>query len=79
MHNKTKTNTELPQTMGSSLNNRSTTTEPQPQNGQQPRPPAAFKELGKTCYNRICPSFIIADAYVQEYISSKAFYKQKVS
>ena len=30
MHNKTKTNTELPQTMGSTLNNLLTTTEPQP-------------------------------------------------
>ena len=28
MHNKTKTNTELPQTLGSTLNNRFTTTEP---------------------------------------------------
>ena len=27
MHNQTKTNTELPQTMGSTLNNRSPTTE----------------------------------------------------
>ena len=27
MHNKTKTNIELPQTMGSTLNNRSTTTD----------------------------------------------------
>ena len=38
MHNKSKTNTELSQTMGSMLNNRSTTTEPLPQNGQQPMP-----------------------------------------
>ena len=30
MHNKTKTNTELPQTMGSTLNTISTTTEPPP-------------------------------------------------
>ena len=37
MHNKTNTNTELPQTMGSTLNNRSTTTEAPSQNGQQPK------------------------------------------
>ena len=37
MLNKTKTNTELPQTMGSTLNNKSTTTEPLPLNGQQPK------------------------------------------
>ena len=36
MSNKIKTNTELPQIMGSTLNNRSTTTEPPPKNGQQP-------------------------------------------
>ena len=29
MHNTTKTNAELPQTMGSTFNNKSTTTEPQ--------------------------------------------------
>ena len=39
MHNKTKTNTEPDQTMGSTPNNRSTTTEPSPKNGQQPKPP----------------------------------------
>ena len=38
MRNKTKTNTELPQTIESTLNNRSTTTEPSPYNGQQPEP-----------------------------------------
>ena len=38
MHNETKTNTELPKTMGSTLNNKSTTTEPPPKNGQQPKP-----------------------------------------
>ena len=37
MLNKTKTNTELPQTMGSTLNIRSITTEPPPKNGQQPK------------------------------------------
>ena len=30
IHNKTKTNTELPPSMGSTLNNKSTTTEPPP-------------------------------------------------
>ena len=41
MYNKTKTNTELPQTMGS---NRSTTaTEPPRSNGKQPKP------LGRKC------------------------------
>ena len=35
MLNKTKTNTQLPQTIGSTLNNRSRTTEPPPWNGQQ--------------------------------------------
>ena len=39
MHNNTKTNPELPQTMGSTLNNKSTTTEPQHKNDQQPKPP----------------------------------------
>ena len=43
MHNKTKTNTEPPQTMGSTLNNRSSTTEPPPENGQQPRPLGELK------------------------------------
>ena len=38
MHNKAKTNTELPQTMGSTLNNRSIKTEPPHQNEQQPMP-----------------------------------------
>ena len=38
MHFKTKTNTELQQMVGSTLNNRSTTTEPPPWNGQQPQP-----------------------------------------
>ena len=38
MHNKTKTNTEPQQTIGSALNNRSTTTEPPHLNGQQPEP-----------------------------------------
>ena len=42
MHNKTKTNTEPPQPMGSTPNNGSTTTEPPPGNGQQPKPPEAF-------------------------------------
>ena len=37
MHNKTKTNTEPPQPMGSTPNNGSTT-EQQPLDGQQPRP-----------------------------------------
>ena len=36
MLNKQKTNTEFPQTKGSTLNNRST--EQPPQNGQQPKP-----------------------------------------
>ena len=39
MHTKTKTNTEPPQTMGSTLNNRSTATEPSPYKGQQPKLP----------------------------------------
>ena len=39
MHNKTKTNTEPPLTVESTLNNRSTTTEPLPYNGQQTKPP----------------------------------------
>ena len=38
MNKKPKTNTELPQTMGSTLNNRSTKTEQPPQNDQQPKP-----------------------------------------
>ena len=38
MNNKTKTNTELPQTMGSTINTRSIATEPPPKNGQQPKP-----------------------------------------
>ena len=42
MHNKTKTKSELPQTMGSTLNNKSTITEPPPYNGQQPEPPGGL-------------------------------------
>ena len=38
MHTQTVTNTEPPQTMGGTLNNKSTTTEPPPYNGQQPKP-----------------------------------------
>ena len=38
MYNKTKTNTEPPQPIGSTPNNRSTTTKPAPQNVQQPKP-----------------------------------------
>ena len=38
MHNKSKTNTELLQTMVSALNDRLTTSEPPPQNRQQPEP-----------------------------------------
>ena len=41
MHNKRTTNTELPQTMGSTLNNSSITTEPPPNNEKQPKPQAA--------------------------------------
>ena len=32
--------------MGSTLNNRSTTTEPPPQNGQQPKPPGNCEAHG---------------------------------
>ena len=39
MHTKTKTNTKLRQTMGSAINNKSTTIEPPPENGQEPKPP----------------------------------------
>ena len=42
MHNKTKTNTRLPQTMSNTLNHRSTVAEPPPYKGQHPKPPSGL-------------------------------------
>ena len=43
MHIKTKTNTELPQTMGNTINNRSARTESPLMDGQQPKPLGCLK------------------------------------
>ena len=49
MHTKTKTNTKLRQTMGSAINNKSTTIEPPPENGQEPKPPRGGGGGGLKC------------------------------
>ena len=60
MHNKTKINTELPQSMGSTLNNISTTTEP---------PPVVGGEGGlNTFYRRQTFSLETANALVLTYV-----------
>ena len=55
MHNKTKTNTELTQTMSSTLNNRSTTAELQPLNGQQPKKPGGGAKFELSGMNKNHP------------------------
>ena len=69
MHNKTKINTELPQSMGSTLNNISTTTEPPPKNGQQPKPRGGGGGGGlNTFYRRQTFSLETANALVLTYV-----------